>query len=245
MLNTSANRWSVSICLALAVAISPAMVGAEPAKKEDAAKPKVETVDVFEAIKAGLIEVKYIAKNSTQANLVITNKTKRPLNVDLPEAFAGMPILAQGFDADNQGGGGGAAGFNIAPEKVRRIKVKTLCLEHGKADPNPRVAYEIRPIEDLTTKPEVIALVAHYARGDINVKAAQAAAWHLENGLSWRELAAKEIKHLRGPSDPYFTRSELAGAMKLAKAAIAHAKQLGGSDSLASESDSLSPVVVD
>ncbi len=251
MLITNANRWSASICLAIAVAIAPALAGAEPAapvNKTQEQKARAETVDVFAAIKAGLIEVKYIAKNANQANLVVTNKTKRPLNVELPEAFAGMPVLAQLDAGDNQGVGGGiggGGGFNIAPEKIRRVKVRTLCLEHGKADPNPRVVYEIRPIKDLTSKPEVIALVARYAQGDINIKAAQAAAWHLENGLSWAELAAKQVKHLRGPNNPYFTRGELAGAMTLAKAAIARAKELGGSDSLSGDSDSLSPGVVD
>ena len=248
MFISNAGRWQAPFCLALALAMSPALVLAKPTKKDAVAKPEAEKVDVFEAIKRGLIEVKYIPKNTTQANLILTNKTDRPLSVELPAVFAGMPVLAQGGFDDQQGQGGGlnvapeGVGFNIAPEKVRRIKVNTLCLDHGKTDPNPRMAYEIRPIEDLTTKPEVIELVARYAQGDVDVQAAQAAAWHLENGLSWKELAAKKIKHLRAPSEPYFTRSQLAIARQLSKAAVARAKQLDSSRSQASPSDSLSPI---
>ena len=46
-------------------------------------------------------------------------------------------------------GGGGL--FNVPAEKVGKIKVVTVCLEHGKIEPNSRVVYELRPIESFTS----------------------------------------------------------------------------------------------
>ena len=57
--------------------------------------------------------------------------------------------------------GGGMGGmFNVAPERVRKFKVGTVCLEHGKKDPNPRVPYELRPIESFTSNTKVHELCA-------------------------------------------------------------------------------------
>ena len=135
----------------------------KPAAKKSAAK-QAESIDLFAGVKQGDIEVKLIPNNDKEANVVITNKTKKPISVRLPEAFAGVPVLAQGRvptggvggnsnnnNNNNQnqavgggfgGGGGGLGGgrrrrirrrrFNIAPEKVGKLKVACVCLEHGK-----------------------------------------------------------------------------------------------------------------
>jgi hypothetical protein len=186
-----------------------------------ATKPIGETVNVFDAMKDGRIAVRFIAENEHKAHIVVENKTKQPLNVKLPEVFAGMPVLAQAADpaAQAAGGaaGGGAAAFNVAPERTRRISVPTLCLEHGKPDPNSRMKYELKPIDAISDKPEVAELLKRYGRGEVNVRVAQAAAWHLQNGMSWKELAAKELRHARRPNEPYFSRAELMAAMNVTK----------------------------
>src|SRR5258708_17906907 len=64
-------------------------------KKAGVYNPADENVELFEAIEKGDLKVKVVAKDSTQARVFIQNKTKKPLNVKLPEAFAAMPILAQ------------------------------------------------------------------------------------------------------------------------------------------------------
>ena len=58
-------------------------------------------VDFFAARQQGLIDVKFIPRNSKQANVLIQNNTKQKLALKLPQAFAGVPVLAQ------FGGGGG------------------------------------------------------------------------------------------------------------------------------------------
>lgn len=70
-------------------------------------------VDLFDAVENNQAEVKFIAKNDHDARLLIKNNTNQPLNLRLPEAFVGVPALAQfggGGGARGGGGGGGARG---------------------------------------------------------------------------------------------------------------------------------------
>jgi len=117
-------------------------------------------------------------------------------------------------------GGGGGGFFNVGPEKVGKIKVQTVCLEHGKPDPNLRMRYELRPIESMTSKSEVVQLCKMLGRGEVPQNAAQAAAWNLANGLSWGELASKDrVKHLDGSSEKFFSPAEMEVALRIANEA--------------------------
>ena len=118
-------------------------------------------------------------------------------------------------------GGGGMGGmgggfFNVGPEKVGKIKVTTVCLEHGKKEPNSRMAYRIVPIETLVTDPKVIELCKMVGRREVPQNAAQAATWHLANGLSWQELATKDrVRHLDGSVEKYFSLTEMQLALRI------------------------------
>ena len=235
--------WGSAVALLLlAAAVWAAEGRARPAKIGDY-NPDDPTVEMFAAMEKGDIAVKLIPKDSTQCRVLIENKTKQPLNVKLPEAFAGVPALAQlgaggggrtnrsssssnnnqnqsmgggmgGMGGGGMGGGGGM--FNVPPEKVGQLKVTTVCLEHGKREPREQIPYEIKPLESFTTKAGVRELCALLGGGQINQRAAQAAAWHLNNGMSWRELAAKRIRHASGTSEPYFSSEEIQSGMKIA-----------------------------
>ncbi len=83
------------------------------------APPAGNTVEFFQAMDDGQVDVKFIAKSDRAARILITNKTQQPINLQLPEAFAGVPILAQiggggrgggGFGGGGQGGGGFGGG---------------------------------------------------------------------------------------------------------------------------------------
>lgn len=255
-------KISLFSCLLLAVLAVPVVCAADSV----GSKPEPATVEMFAAMQAGDIEVKLIPKDSTTGMVTIKNKTGKPLTIKLPEAFAGVPVLAQfggggGFGQQggqqggggNQGIGGGGLGgggfgggqqgggglFNVGPEKVGKLKFVAVCLEHGKKDPNPNVPYEIRPIESFTDKPEVVEVVKMLGRGEINQTAAQAAAWNLANGLSWQELAAKVgHKHLDGRTEPYFALNTIQAAQ-----VIAHEAERRGAAAekpSAGKSDSLS-----
>lgn len=74
-----------------------------------------KAVELFQAIDEGLVEVKLIPKNSLQSSLSVTNKTDKEIVVDMPSAFAGVPLLAQpgmmGGRGGMMGGMGGMGGF--------------------------------------------------------------------------------------------------------------------------------------
>ncbi len=214
--------------------------------------PSHETVEMFGAIEAEQIEVKLIPKDSTECRVMIRNKTDQPLNVKLPAAFAGVPVLAQmgrmggmggrggGMGGGGQGMGGGMGGmggggmggggmgggmFNVAPEKVGQFKVTTVCLEHGKKEPRPAMKYEIKPIESFTDKPAVHQLCRLLGLGKVGQRAAQVAAWHLNSEMSLQELAAKRLRFANGTSRPYFAPGELHAGANAAAVSVRLAEQ--------------------
>ena len=97
MLRLTTLVFLLQVCLLS----SPTMLPADEAAKEQA--PSASIVELFQAIDQGDIEAKFIAKSSKKARLILKNTSDRPLRLELPEAFAGVPVLAQ-FGA----GGGGA-----------------------------------------------------------------------------------------------------------------------------------------
>jgi len=235
--------WYVAAGLSLALGLIAR--GATPL----AATAEKGAIDLLAARDADQIEAKLIPHDSKGGTVIITNKTKGPLTIKLPEALAGVPILAQfgrpggglvgggnNFGGNQTGGnqglgvgignanGAGRVGnrgiFNIGPERVVKLKVVSVCLEHGKPEPNPHVEYELTPIDRFTSDTEVVELVQMLGRGEVDQRAAQAAAWHLANGLTWNELAAKiGYKHLNGATEPYFTSKELERAQRAASQA--------------------------
>jgi hypothetical protein len=265
-----------------------------PKDKDTEPKHAGETVELFDAIKSGDIEVRVIAKDATAGNVLIKNVTAKRLAIRLPEAFAAVPVAAQfgvpggrplgggpfnagggnPFGGGFPGGGGGGVGFNnglmgqgganqalgggfqgqgqnglnggngfnlgngvnagngrgfglpggglfkVEPEKVGKLKMTSVCLEYGKPDPNAHKEYELRPLDTVVGDPVTMEAVKMLARGEIDQKGAQAAAWHLCNGLTWEELEKKiGRKHLTGRVDLFFNAEQLARGKEIAKEA--------------------------
>lgn len=244
------NKLVVLTCAA-ALAITPMLLFATERKpKSGEYNANHKSVELFSAIEEGDLEVELIPRDSTQARLMIHNKTGEPLNVKLPETFAGVQVLAQigggggGFGGGGGGGGqsfgggmggggggfggggmGGGGQFNVAPERVGEVKVRCVCLEHGKDEPRPKMHYEIRPLETVNDDPRLRVLMKAFGAGELDQRATQAATWHLANGMSWEELAAKEIKRANGTRQPYFSQQEMQAAMQMAIAAERAAKE--------------------
>ena len=255
------RMWTGSACFVAALAVASLALGVERAKST---RPAAEEAELFAAMESGDIEVKLILKDATSGTVMIANKTKKPLKIKLPDAFAGVPVAAQfgcpgggacpgggggggfggggggggnqgvgggggGFGGGGgQGGGGGGGGgfFNVAPEKAGKIKVVTVCLEHGKDDPNPRIAYDLKPIESFTQDQKVIEVVKMLGRGDVDQHSAQAAAWHLASGMTFEALAAKiGRKHLSGAVEPYFSPLHLRRAVAITQMAKERAEK--------------------
>jgi len=72
--------------------------GAESSPTGSAAPPsasQAEPVGLFDGMAQGTIEAQLIPRNARRCRVRVTNKTDRPLSVQLPEAFVGVPVLAQ------------------------------------------------------------------------------------------------------------------------------------------------------
>lgn len=261
--------WLLRPGVWVAVLLVPGVLTAADRKKSKPL-PKGEVVDVFSAVEKGQIEVQLIAKNEAKCRLIVTNKTNQPLNVMLPKAFAGVPVLAQ-WDVDrdpadvpqavgvgpgmnrfinpmmnpmmnvrgrNRGGPGRLPGplFNIAPEKVGKFKLQSVCLDYGKPTPKPQIKYQIKPLSSYTDKPGVAEVCAMLGRGEVSQRVAQLAVWHLNNEMSWERLANIRQKTVFATS-PVYTQKELKAARKAAEEALKPAKQreqTGRSSSLSS-----------
>jgi hypothetical protein len=67
----------------------------------------VESVDMFDAMKSGSIDATFVAKNSKRGRIIMQNKTDKPLSVDIPDAFIGVPLAQMGGMGGGMGGMGG------------------------------------------------------------------------------------------------------------------------------------------
>ena len=63
------------------------------------------------------------------------------------------------------------------------------------------------------------------ASGRISQRAAQVAAWHLNNDMSFQELAAKELRRANGARQPYFSPQEIRAGMQITMMANKLAEQ--------------------
>lgn len=246
-MRTAFGLWKLAIVVVIGVQVQAWAAG----PKQNPSAQSGETVEMFQAMADGRIEVKLIPKDATQATVLIKNKTDKPLSVKLPDVFAGVPVLAQldggigrrssdddddsnqafggGFGGGGGGWGGGGGGFgggggmwNVPPEKVAQIKVPIVCLEHGKPNPRAAVPYVILPVEKFTTTPGVREVLQALGSGMVSQRVAQVAAWHLNNGMSFQELACKQLRFANGTRRPYFSPGEIRAAFQL----VAKAKEI-------------------
>lgn len=126
------------------------------------------------------------------------------------------------------GGGGGLGGgggvFNIPPGRTGRLAVKTVCLEEGKPDPKARIEYVIQPLEALNSDPKIYEMMRMLANNEISQPAAQAAAWHVTDGLSWQELLTKNrVERMDGSFERYFHPEQIRLAQQIVVASAERA----------------------
>lgn len=230
--------------------------------------PGFESTEMFQAMEDGEIEVIVKTIDEKKLNMIVTNKSDKPLAVAMPATFATVPVktLAQlgggglgggglggggqgggGFGGGGQGGGqagggglgggqggggfggggggfggggrggGGAGGvFNIPPGKVGKVSLTTVCLEHGKPNPNVKMDYTIVPLEKFTSDPSVAEVCRMIANDEIAQPVAQAAAWNMMDGLSWQEmLTLNRLERMDGYFERFFTPNQLMFAQRV------------------------------
>ena len=118
--------------------------------------------------------------------------------------------------------------MRIPPKKQVKLAASTVCLDHGKAEPNPRVAYRMIRLSEFTDNELIAQLCSEIGSSELSQNTAQAIAWHLANDMSWDELAkvnSIESKYLGNVS--YFRERDI----KLAKQWIESASETHTSDS--------------
>jgi hypothetical protein len=186
--------------------------------------------------------------------MLIENRSNKPLTVDLPDSFVivqrqfGGGAGAGGIGGGRQGqaagaaqpagggfggmgggmGGGGFGGggqFSVPPEQVARVPYQSVCLEHGKRDPDFSVNYKVIPVEEFTSNEQLGALITMVGTKQIDSQVAQAAAWHLANNMSWEELAAKTSTEIGASDEPYFAPQALYKAQQLVAEARGFARE--------------------
>lgn len=209
------------------------------------------SIDFFDAVDQGQINAEFIPIDSTAATVLVTNKTEDHITLRLPDAFVGVPILAQfgqGIGAGGQqgqnGGGGQAVGgggqnqgngqglgqqgngqngfFRIPPGKTIQWKPTTVCLQHGRPEPNPRMKYRIVAADTFTDDPAVIELCRRVGWQSVSQAIAQAAAWHLADRLPWDQLAAmNRVESKYTGNVRYFTDDQIESAKRLTEQVVA------------------------
>lgn len=129
--------------------------------------------------------------------------------------------------------------MRVQPDKVQKMTVATLCLEHGKADPTPRMKYKVVRLSEVNDSPVVEQLCKAVATGKVSQNTAQAAAWHVANGLTWESLVHKPrvISQYTGV-EMYFSQFEVQAAMRLTSFATLEAEKYASAYESSSESSS-------
>jgi len=95
-------------------------------------------------------------------------------------------------------GGGGAGFFSIPPERTVRVPYVSACLNHGKADPSPRLNYKLVPVSEYTDDAVLAELIRMVGTGRVDQQSAQAAIWTRTDNMSWQQLASKHARGIHG-----------------------------------------------
>lgn len=106
----------------LAVVATAALAGTSYAAEQRssgtrAATLRPVTAELLAAEAEGLVDVRFIPNDSRSAQVIVTNRSERPLTLRLPETFAGVPVLAQ-MGMGMQGGGFAGAGIGAGAQSV-------------------------------------------------------------------------------------------------------------------------------
>ncbi|WP_372896367.1 hypothetical protein [Stieleria sp.] len=142
-------------------------------------------------------------------------------------------------------GGGGMGGFmRIPPQRQQKLAVTTVCLEHGRPDPTPKMAYKIVPLDFVTQDDRVHVLCEALGNRQVAQNTAQAAAWNLMDKLPWETLAAKNrVESKYTGNVRWFSPIEIQSAIAVVREATRIAESRSETESESSDSlssDSLS-----
>ena len=123
------------------------------------------------------------------------------------------------------GGGGGGGFFSVPPEKSVKVPYVGACLNHGKADPNPRVEYTLVRVSEYTQDPVLAELIRMVGSGRVDQHSAQAAIWTRTDNMTWQDLANESARSIGGGRDYMFNPKNIAVAQNIFVAAEARVRE--------------------
>lgn len=220
--------------------------------------PDAPQVDLFEGIEKQQLGARVYPMSAYSSSVYISNLTTAPLTVKVPAAVSSVHILAQagpgpGLLQSVQGGQQTQVGdsqavggnlnpvgnnqkidfkglFTIPPEKTVKLKLSSVCLEHGKPCPSSLKTYELRPIESQVQDKALVLVLQKYNPKSDDLEMVQAIAWHLSSHLGWQELASKKKDQIVGGGVPYFTPAQLIAAKKVVEVARIESHKLSAQE---------------
>ncbi len=210
--------------------------------------PDTPQVELFDGIEKQKLAARVSAKSAYHSSVFITNLTTAPLTVKVPNAVSSVHVLAQvepnnGFlqglqnntqppskKSQSVGGNLSPVGnnqnfdfkkglFTIPPEKTVRLRLRSVCLEHGKPCPSSLKTYELRPIETQVKDKALVLLLKKFDPRYDDWEMMQAIAWHLSSHMDWRELANEKKHRTVGGGVPLFSTEQLLTAKKIVEMA--------------------------
>ena len=228
----------VKIPIAVRVLAFLLVLAGSPITAEDAVQEQL----VFDAIRAGDVEVRVVPRDAHQVTVLLHNTTSRPVRIRLPGVLAAVPVGPEPGSTSSrrpqqqtQALGIGhsipslarktsngtrsvpevhrGGVFSVLPGKVVRKTFKSVCLQYGIPEPGPRNKYKLAPIDEVVSNDQVSRLLGYLTPA--NQRVVQLAAWHLNNKMSWEQLGRVRIPPGNGRSNQPFQRHELEAAYQL------------------------------
>ncbi len=232
------------IAILVSLIFNQSAIAEQRTKKESAQSPEIPVVKLFDGLKDGHLSVKLVQESEKRGVLFLANKTQQPLSVQMPEAFVGVHVLNERIarigpsvrdePQRGQSTGAGVSGdpkdrrradrndeaarrIPIAARQRLKLPITSVCLEYGRPTPNSKMNYRIMSVEQFARRNPVLReLIPLFVQTRINQRIAQAAAWHVSNKLSWRDLSRLQNPIVVGlPGGPIFKAEDLNVAKEL------------------------------
>ena len=125
-----------------------------------------------------------------------------------------------GFGGGQQGGGF----FSIPTERTVRVPYVSVCLNHGRPDPSPRLEYKLVPVEQYTQDEVLEELIRMVASGKFDQHSAQAAIWNRTDNMGWQMLAAKSTRGILSV-EYYFSPQNIQEGQWLMASAVSRVRE--------------------
>ena len=185
------------------------------------APPDTQTVQILDAVKSGDLNVTVRGAGESRVKFTIQNKTSKRFNVVIPPGLVaasaagqgGFQSMGLGVPTANLGSFGAfrgnrteTAGFRampasapapqglaISPNQTIDVAVPSVCLNFGLPTPTARNVFSLKDVESYSPDARVRRALKSLATLGTSQTVAQAAMWHVCNGMSFDQIARQNV----------------------------------------------------